>query len=60
MKLYRTALMVSCRFEGVSDVYQTVADNPVLGKEQPGARKRGKDVEDVVTLLAQGDQAGKS
>lgn len=42
------------RFQGVSDVYKTVAENPVLGIEQPGNRKRGKTIEDVVELLSEG------
>jgi hypothetical protein len=41
------------RFEGVSEVYRFVADDSDLGKEQPGARVRGKTVEDVVELLSE-------
>ncbi|KAF2100715.1 6-phosphogluconate dehydrogenase C-terminal domain-like protein [Rhizodiscina lignyota] len=40
-------------FEGVSEVYRFVADESELGKEKPGARVRGKTVEDVVELLSQ-------
>ena len=48
------------RFQGVSDVYKTVAENPVLGIEQPGNRKRGKTVEDVVELLSEGMDDARS
>ena len=37
----------------MSDVYKFVADESDLGKEKPGARVRGKTVEDVVELLCQ-------
>ena len=47
-------VLTAYRFQGVSDVYKTVAENPVLGIEQPGNRKRGKTVEDVVELLSEG------
>lgn len=47
-------VLTSNRFQGVSDVYKTVAENPILGMEQPGNRKRGKTVEDVVELLSEG------
>ena len=42
------------RFESVSEVYRTVAEDSELGKEQPGKRVRGETVEDVVELLSEG------
>ncbi|PWY90221.1 6-phosphogluconate dehydrogenase C-terminal domain-like protein [Aspergillus heteromorphus CBS 117.55] len=38
-------------FYAVAQVYQSVADDPVLGLEKPGDRKRGQTVEDVVECL---------
>lgn len=35
----------------MAQVYQTVADDPVLGQEKPGNRQRGQTVEDVVQSL---------
>ncbi|KUJ06694.1 6-phosphogluconate dehydrogenase C-terminal domain-like protein [Mollisia scopiformis] len=46
-------------FEGVSEVYRAVAEDSDLGLEKPGARVRGKTVEDVVTLLSEGMTAKK-
>lgn len=42
------------RFQGVAEVYRVVAEDSDLGSEKPGARIRGKTVEDVVHLLSQG------
>ncbi|KAI9849667.1 MAG: hypothetical protein M1837_002792 [Sclerophora amabilis] len=39
-------------FEGVEDVYRTVADETVLGSEKTGERIRGKDVGDVALCLS--------
>ncbi len=58
--LCRTCAYGSCRFEGVSDVYKFVADDSELGKEKPGARVRGKTVEDVVELLSQAMESKES
>ncbi|RAK94001.1 phosphogluconate dehydrogenase [Aspergillus costaricaensis CBS 115574] len=38
-------------FYAVAQVYQTVADDPILGQEKPDDRRRGKTVEDVVECL---------
>ncbi|OJK00095.1 hypothetical protein ASPACDRAFT_51921 [Aspergillus aculeatus ATCC 16872] len=48
-------------YNGIAEVYQTVADDPVLGLEKQKAgelRRRGKTVEDVVGCL-QGSLKGK-
>ena len=42
------------RFDGVSVVYKTVAEDSLLGEEKPEKRKRGITVEDVVELLSEG------
>jgi hypothetical protein len=47
------------RFQGVSEVYRTVAEDSELGKEKPGLRSRGTTVEDVVALLSEGITAKK-
>ena len=41
-------------FDGVAQVYRSVADDPVLGKEKTGKRKHGTSVEDVAESLADG------
>ncbi|KAG4443238.1 hypothetical protein IFR05_001281 [Cadophora sp. M221] len=46
-------------FQGVAEVYRTVADDSELGKEQPDVRVRGKTVEDVTQVLAEGMKAKK-
>ncbi|KAH9213277.1 6-phosphogluconate dehydrogenase [Leptodontidium sp. 2 PMI_412] len=46
-------------FQGVAEVYRTVAEDSELGKEQPDARVRGKTVEDVIQLLSEGMKAKK-
>lgn len=38
----------------MAEVYRTVAEDTLLGKEQPGQRVRGETVEDVVRLLSEG------
>ncbi|OJJ69645.1 hypothetical protein ASPBRDRAFT_182770 [Aspergillus brasiliensis CBS 101740] len=38
-------------FYAVAQVYQSVADDPILGQEKPDDRQRGKTVEDVVECL---------
>lgn len=50
---------ISRRFEGVAEVYRTVAEDSELGLEKPGARVKGKTVEDVVALLSEGMTAKK-
>ncbi|RAL16772.1 6-phosphogluconate dehydrogenase C-terminal domain-like protein [Aspergillus homomorphus CBS 101889] len=40
-------------FNGIADVYQAVAEDPVLGREKPDERLRGQTVEDVVECLQQ-------
>jgi hypothetical protein len=35
-------------------VYRVVAEDSELGQEKPGARLRGKTVQDVVEVLSQG------
>lgn len=47
------------RFQEVAEVYRTVAEDSELGKEQPDARVRGKTVDDVTKLLAEGMKAKK-
>lgn len=47
------------RFYGVADVYSAVADDSLLGEEKPGKRVRGKTVEDVVDVLAEGLRSKK-
>jgi len=46
-------------FQGVSEVYRTVAEDSELGKEKPGLRSRGTSVEDVVAVLSEGMEAKK-
>ncbi|KAI1170547.1 6-phosphogluconate dehydrogenase C-terminal domain-like protein [Nemania sp. FL0916] len=41
-------------FRGVADVYRIVADDTVLGQEKVGKRKRGTDVKDMATAVAEG------
>jgi hypothetical protein len=41
-------------FEGISEVYQFVAEGTELGREQTGSRKRGKTVEDVAKSMREG------
>lgn len=53
-------ILMSRRFQGVAEVYRTVAEDSDLGKEMPDKRVRGKTVEDVVTLLSEGMRAKKS
>lgn len=50
----RLCVLMSSRFQGVAEVYRTVAEDSELGKEVPDKRVRGKTVEDVVLLLSQG------
>jgi hypothetical protein len=50
---------LKCRFQGVAEVYRTVAEDSELGKEQPGRRVRGKTVEDVVELMSEAMRAKK-
>ena len=47
------------RFQEVAEVYRIVAEDSELGKEQPDARVRGKTVNDVTELLAEGMKAKK-
>lgn len=46
-----TSQLLCFRFYAVAQVYQTVADDPILGQEEPDDRQRGKTVEDVVECL---------
>lgn len=41
-------------FQGMAGIYQTVADDDVLGKEKIGKRKRGTSIDDVAAALADG------
>jgi 3-hydroxyisobutyrate dehydrogenase-like beta-hydroxyacid dehydrogenase len=41
-------------FEGISEVYQFVAEGTELGREKTGSRKRGKTVEDVARSMREG------
>ena len=41
-------------FEGISQVYQFVAEGTELGREKTGSRKRGKTVEDVAKSMREG------
>jgi 3-hydroxyisobutyrate dehydrogenase-like beta-hydroxyacid dehydrogenase len=41
-------------FEGISEIYQFVADGTELGREKTGSRKRGKTVEDVARAMTEG------
>ena len=43
--------MCADRFYAVAQVYQSVADDPILGQEKPDDRQRGQTVEDVVECL---------
>ncbi|KAI1503674.1 6-phosphogluconate dehydrogenase [Biscogniauxia marginata] len=43
-------------FRGVAEVYRTVAEDTELGKEKIGRRKRGLDVDDMATAMAEGLQ----
>ncbi|KAF2176138.1 6-phosphogluconate dehydrogenase C-terminal domain-like protein [Zopfia rhizophila CBS 207.26] len=40
-------------FQSVAEVYRMIAEDSLLGKEQPGERVRGETVEDVVGLLSE-------
>lgn len=46
-------------FMNVAEVYRTVAEDTLLGKEIPLQRVRGQTVEDVVALMGEGLQARK-
>ncbi|KAG5981377.1 hypothetical protein E4U55_002998 [Claviceps digitariae] len=41
-------------FSGAADVYRSVAENDVLGKEKIGKRRRGMTIEDVAVLVGEG------
>ncbi|KAI0206403.1 6-phosphogluconate dehydrogenase [Astrocystis sublimbata] len=41
-------------FRGVAGVYRAVAEDTVLGNEKVGKRKRGTDVEDMASAMAEG------
>ncbi|KAI3332198.1 6-phosphogluconate dehydrogenase C-terminal domain-like protein [Xylariaceae sp. AK1471] len=41
-------------YRGVADVYRAVAEDTVLGQEKVGRRKRGLDVNDMATAMAEG------
>lgn len=41
-------------FRGGAAVYKAVAEDTVLGDEKTGSRKRGRDVEDVASAMAEG------
>ncbi|KAI0022399.1 6-phosphogluconate dehydrogenase C-terminal domain-like protein [Xylariomycetidae sp. FL0641] len=41
-------------FDAAAEVYRTVAEDTVLGREKAGKRKRGLDVPDVAAALAEG------
>jgi hypothetical protein len=41
-------------FDGISEIYQFVADGTELGREKTGSRKRGKTVEDVAKSMREG------
>ncbi|KAL4898150.1 6-phosphogluconate dehydrogenase [Aspergillus ambiguus] len=45
-------------FDGVAEVYRIVAEDTVLGLEQPGERSRGTTVEDVVEVIKSGMSGG--
>jgi hypothetical protein len=47
------------RFDGVAEVYRVVAEDTDLGLEQPGKRKRGTTVDDVVDVMQSGMKAAK-
>ncbi|KAH6876359.1 phosphogluconate dehydrogenase [Thelonectria olida] len=46
-------------FDGVAEVYRVVAEDTDLGLEQPGKRKRGTTVDDVVEVMRSGMKAKK-
>lgn len=41
-------------FNGIAEVYRTVADNTILGQEEIGNRERGTSSEDVAECLKEG------
>ncbi|KAG6009508.1 hypothetical protein E4U21_002144 [Claviceps maximensis] len=41
-------------FRGIADVYRSVAQNDVLGREKIGKRRRGLTMEDVAVLMGEG------
>ena len=41
-------------FDGVAEVYRSVADDTVLGEEKTERRKRGLTVEDVAECMGEG------
>lgn len=41
-------------FDGIAEVYRTVAEDTVLGEERTEARKRGRTVEDVAEAMVEG------
>jgi hypothetical protein len=44
-------------FDGVAGVYRAVAEDPVLGAEKTGDRKRGRTLEDVAAAIGEGLEA---
>ena len=40
-------------FDEVAGIYKFVADETILGQEKVGERVRGKDVDDVASILAE-------
>lgn len=61
--MYESQICEGClhdhRFQEVAEVYRIVAEDSELGKEQPDGRVRGKTVNDVTELLAEGMKAKK-
>ena len=43
-------------FDGVAEVYRSVAEDTVLGEEKTEKRKRGKTIEDVAEAMGEGLQ----
>jgi hypothetical protein len=44
-------------YDGIAEVYRTVAEETVLGEEKVGQRSRGKTVEDVAKILAESNRS---
>lgn len=61
--MYESQICEGClhdhRFQEVAEVYRIVAEDSELGKEQLDSRVRGKTVNDVTELLAEGMKAKK-
>ncbi len=47
-------------FDGIAELYRSVAEDTVLGEETTESRKRGRTVEDVAECMIEGLRAKRS